>query len=237
MYSIAVVDDNINDLDKARSLLEKNFETKRTCFYSNPQDALKDADYPSFDLVILDINMPQLNGFEFLNETQNFNVEVVFCTSEEGYALEAYKQYALGYLLKPYSEADFITVISKAFKRMSPNTNKNRFTSEFISVATKSCIYVLPVQDIIRIQSINNYVKFFVNDGNVHLSSRIMKYYLKSLDKHRFIRVHKSHLINVDFILKYYSDGTLVLKNGDRIPVARRRRDELLDYLKGDVLG
>lgn len=235
MYTICAIDDNRHDLDKVKSLLENNFECRQAFFFNDPEVALKDLNGSHVDLFILDINMPGLDGFEFLRKIDDHSAEVVFSTAEDRFALRAYENFALGYLLKPYTESDFVTVISKAIKRIRDKDGRAvTKSSEIISIPTQGCLYVVPKNDVVRMEKIGSYVKFFVNDGNVHLSSRGIKYYLDSpsLDPDRFIVVHKSHVVNIDYVLKYYTDGTLVLKNGDRIPVARRRRDVLLSYLR-----
>ena len=235
MYTICVLDDNQNDLDKIKSLLKNNFEYKQALFFTDPEVALNELDSSQVDLFILDINMPGLDGFEFLDKVKNHESEVVFSTAEDRFALRAYENFALGYLLKPYSESEFITVISKALKRIRDKTgHMSSNPSEIISIPTQGCLYVVPKNDVIRVERIGSYVKFFVSDGNVHLSSRGIKHYMDSasLDPNHFVVVHKSHVVNINHVQKYYTDGTLVLKNGDRVPVARRRREVLLSYLK-----
>lgn len=234
MMHIAVVDDTQEDLEYIASLLRRSFPSVSAVFYSDPEKAIGELNWSEIDLLILDINMPTIDGFSLLEQITKYSVEVVFSTAETEYALKSYSYFALGYLLKPYTEFDFIAVITKALHRISKNhSTVDRSKSEkIISIAAVGCTYLVSVDDIVRVQSVNNYAKFYLANGDTHLTSYGLSHYKNTFESSPFFRIHKSHVVNTSYIEKYYSDGNLVLKNGDTVPVARRMREQFLSHFK-----
>lgn len=234
MIHIAVIDDTQEDLEYIASLLESSFSDISPVFYNDPEKAIHELNWSKIDLLILDINMPNINGFDLLERIKKYSFEVIFSTAEEQYALKSYSYFALGYLLKPYTEYDFIAFISKALYRIKhrQNTVVNSQVSKVIPIATTECVFMISIDEIVRVESVNNYAKFHLTDGNAHLSSHGLTYYKNAFDSPTFFRVHKSHVVNTSFVEKYYLDGTLVLKNTDRVPVSRRRREAFLSHFK-----
>lgn len=236
MIKVLVIDDNLDDLDFIAYLFKKYFPHLESVYYSDPQKASVEVNFEEFDLLILDVNMPTINGFDFLERIKKHEIKVIFSTAEEKHALRAHSYATVGYLLKPYSESDFTHVLLKSIrsidKAQKGNSEKNKPLNQLILIATIGCSYMVSTDEIIRVESINNYAKFIVSDGNSYLSSHGLSHYKDPFESRTFFRIHKSHIINIRFIEKYYSDGTLIMKNGDRVPVSRRRREEFLSHIK-----
>ena len=234
MVNVAVVDDSQEDLDYVASLLKSSFLDVNAVFYSDPEKAINELSWQEVDLLILDINMPQMDGFDLLEKVKKYSFEVIFSTAESQYALKSYSYFAVGYLLKPYTEFDFIAVVTKALHRMQHEQTRlvKPQANTVIPIATRECIYMISIDEIIRVESIDNYANFHLVNGNAHMSSHGLSYYKDAFDSPTFFRVHKSHIVNTSFVEKYYSDGTLILKNGDKVPVSRRRREAFLSHFK-----
>ncbi|MCO6175391.1 LytTR family DNA-binding domain-containing protein [Flavobacterium sp. NRK F10] len=232
---IVIIDDNTIDLNKMKFRIEKYFPNINILGkFSDPRVGLEFIQKTPPDLLILDIEMPNMDGIKLLESLEFKSFETIFCTSHDKYALEAFKFFAIGFLYKPFSESEFIATMTTALSRMHSNfqkfSNKPPVHSlKQIAIPTQGCTYFTHFSDIIRIETINNYAKIYLVDGNMHLSSYGMRFYDEKLPEPDFFRPHKSHLVNVNYISKYFTDGTLVMKNGDKIPVARRRRNQLLD--------
>lgn len=235
--NLIIIDDSASDIEYFKSLLVKNFNDFNNIeSFTNPLEGLDYINEAHPDLLILDMEMPDIDGVDLLNRTKSPTTEVIFCTSHDQFAMEAFKSLALGFLLKPYSESSFIAIMSKAIQRLKsvkdnngfPNTIKPILDEQVITVPTLGCTYFLKISEIVRLESIDSYAKIYLTDGTFHISSHGIKYFETSLISPIFFRVHKSHLINLTKVKKLFTDGTLVLKNGEHVPVARRRRTELL---------
>lgn len=239
--TIVIIDDTISDIEYCKELLAKNFDNFDVleCF-SNPVTGLEYVNKHKPDVLILDMEMPDLSGLDLIKQLKSPSTEVLFYTSHAGFALDAYRSFALGFLLKPINEAEFVGIITKALQRLGRGKNtpigKDNLKIEFqalenkkVAIPTMGCTYFPKIMDIVRLESVDSYAKIHLSDGNIHLSSYGIKHFEKSLTAPLFFRVHKSHLVNLKRVDKFFPDGTLIMDTGDRIPVARRRRAELLE--------
>lgn len=239
--NIVIIDDTVSDIEYCKELLVKNFNNFNIleCF-TNSIAGLKYVNERKPDLLILDMEMPKLNGLDLIKRLKSPSTEVLFYTSHADFALDAYRNFALGFLLKPINEAEFVGIVTKAFKRLESGkkstTGKDNLRIELqalenkkVAIPTMGCTYFPKIMDIVRLESVDSYAKIHLADGNIHLSSYGIKHFEKTLTAPLFFRVHKSHLVNLKRVDKLFPDGTLIMDTGDRIPVARRRRAELLE--------
>ncbi|MEO9510982.1 MAG: LytTR family DNA-binding domain-containing protein [Flavobacteriaceae bacterium] len=239
--NIVIIDDTKSDIEYCKELLVKNFDNFNVleCF-TNSVKGLEYVNEHNPDLLILDIKMPNLNGLDLIKGLKLPNIEVLFYTSHADFALDAYRNFALGFLLKPINEAEFVGVIAKALQRLKSGKKKaigndnlkielQALENKKVAIPTMGCTYFPKIMDIVRLESVDSYAKIHLADGNIHLSSYGIKHFEKSLTSPLFFRVHKSHLINLKRVDRLFPDGTLIMDTGDRIPVARRRRAELLE--------
>ena len=117
--NVVLIDDDVSEIGYCKELFLKNFGHLGTlkCF-SDSLEGLQFLNETRPDLLIVDVEMPNLNGLELLKRLRSPNTEIVFCTAHDKFAIEAYRNFALGFLLKPYNEADFIAIVSKAIQRL-----------------------------------------------------------------------------------------------------------------------
>lgn len=183
------------------------------------------------DLIILDIQMPKLTGFEML-ELCEHKPTVIFSTAYDQYALKAFEINAVDYLLKPYDRTRFTKaiekVIAKGLQKTSPQQEeslqtaikKNSEILERIAVRMGQKIQVIPVDDILYLESYDDYVKIHTSK-DLYLKEKTMKYFETNLDPHQFVRIHRSYVINLNFIerLDYYDKDSysVILKNGNSL--------------------
>lgn len=199
------------------------------------------------ELLFLDIQMPDGSGFKLIEAVSPVNFSVIFTTAYDQYALKAIKCSALDYLLKPIVPEDLITAVSK-YK----NTKKDAFSDKridylleninapdeeqfkTITFNTNSEIIKVAILDIIRCEADNCYTTFYIKDNRKLIISKTLKEYEDLLGETHFLRVHKSHLININYIDSFNKadNGFVVLKTGDNIPVSRRKRDKIIEILK-----
>ncbi|MHA4894922.1 LytR/AlgR family response regulator transcription factor [Pedobacter sp. PWIIR3] len=201
------------------------------------------------DLVFLDIAMPGENGFELISTVRETNAHVIFTTAYDQYALKAIKANALDYLLKPIDIDELKEAVDRASKYISLNRKANeknenllnlsqqlseRAEIKKISLPNGQGYSVVSLSDIIHIEADSNYSVFYLSGGEKITVSKVLKEYEEILPDHQFIRIHKSSIVNLDYLNEYNSKNGLevTLKNGDRIAVSRRRASDFLEKVK-----
>lgn len=189
------------------------------------------------DLIFLDVNMPNGSGFQLLKKFNNPSFETIFTTAYEEYALDAFKSLAIGYLVKPIKTSELLKVVQhaidiitlKKFKNQSENI-QNNLATHTITIHTSEELIVLKISDIVRCEGWEKYTYFFTKDKKILCTHNIGKY--KSiLEEHGFFLCHKSHIINKDMIQSYHKDGFIILHDGVKIPLARRRKQSFVDMM------
>jgi len=195
------------------------------------------------DLALLDISLPDGSGFDMLNALQYRNFEVIFTTSHTDYAIKAFEFSALHYLLKPITLEKLKSAVAriKSFDTFENFNDKMQVVAdtlvnkpEKILLPTGGGLRVHEIKDIIRCESDANYTNvFFVNKEKILVSKNLQN--LDSiLSDYGFLRVHKSHLINVAYLKEFYRGKKpyIVMNDGIVIPISNTRRDEVNRILK-----
>ncbi len=182
------------------------------------------------DLVFLDIKMPKLNGFELLELIENKPL-IIFSTAFDDFAIQAFEKNAIDYLLKPFSKERFRKSIEKVREKWNSTHTKNQYAEEIIefsknaqgtlnriAIKQNSKIVIVPSDEITHIEAQDDYV-FIHTEKNRYLKHERMKYLEAHLDSSVFLRVHRSYIVNINFIDKielYEKDSyqlTLTSKN------------------------
>jgi two-component system, LytTR family, response regulator len=186
------------------------------------------------DLVLLDVQMPKLNGFEVL-ELLGREQPVVFITAYDQYALRAFEVHAVDYLLKPFSVERFQEAIGRARERVRAKTaipvdeivrdGKPRSgPAERVLIRDGANVHVLPVDTIDYVEAQDDYVAF-KSAGKQYLKDQTLAAVEATLDPARFVRIHRSFVLNIDRIAKvelYAKDSRMaILRDGTRLPVSR----------------
>ncbi len=216
---------------------------------SGVAEALSSIEENTPDLLFLDINLAGETGFELLEKLEGreeeSRPEVIFLTAHDEFALRAIKFSALDYLLKPIDPEEMVKALRKFEERkgaargglgvLMENMRAGGDTPKRIVVPTYDGLHILKVSDIIRCESSSNYTYFHLKDAKPILASRTLKEYDQMLSGFHFERIHKSHLINMNYVKRYVpSDGGyMVMEDGSRIPVANRKKEQLLKMIKG----
>lgn len=197
-------------------------------------------------LVFQDIVMPEKNGFEFLSGIRQINFEIIFTTAYNEYAIRAIRFSALDYLLKPINADELRSAVDRflekrnqqqqtdaLLKNLLTNLEHKKESGFKLAVPTVSGALFFSPSAIIRLEGEGNYTQFYLTGDKKYLSAKTMKDYEEILIQHHFIRIHKSHLVNKNFIESYQNEGAVVLKDGTILPVSRQRKQEVAAALKG----
>jgi len=240
-----IVDDEQISRDAVYNLLKTHYPNFKIETASDVKSGIKTIAETEPQFVFLDVDMPDGTGFDLLNSLNAYNFRVIFITAHEEHALKAIKYSALDYILKPINTAEFIQAVDKAVVETENDNNKiriNTFLTNYkeqdnklkkIVLNTAESLYVVSIEDIIRCESDNNYTHFFLNDGKKLLMSKTLKEYETLLPDNIFIRVHRSHLINILFIEKFKKkkSGAVIMKDKSVVPVSVRKKEQLLKIL------
>jgi two-component system LytT family response regulator len=243
---ILIVDDEPAAGNILQLLIEKHVPgEKHIRYFSSPEEAL--AVLPEFkpSLVMLDIEMPNMNGFDFLNKAVNCEFDVIFTTAYDKYAIKAIRFSALDYLLKPIDISELQNAINrhlvkKEFKpqqqeklvdNLISNLQQKDASTFKLALSTMEGVFFFEPVSIIRCEGENNYTRFYFPDRKPLLVSKTMKDYEEILSDHHFIRVHKSHLVNKKFVRHLDKEGLLWLTDGSHIAVSRRKKEEVMKEL------
>lgn len=243
MFKVVIIDDELSAREVIAHQLSACCEQAELVGEADSVEsgiALIEATKP--DIVLLDINLKDGSGFDLLRKLDQIRFKLIFITAYDKYALKAIKFSALDYLLKPIDSDEFAAAMKKALSKLeseNQNLKLNAFFNNFkfinqearkIVLHTANSIYLLNVADIIRCQAENNQTRFYLTSGDKLLAPKTLREYDDLLSDYQFIRVHKTHLINTNFIERFDKRNKLllILKDKSIVPIALRRKDEVL---------
>lgn len=247
MRTCIIIDDEKNARGALSKIIERYLNTKIKILYT--ADSVKEGVFAinkyNPDIVFLDIEMPVENGFKLFDYFDIYNFEVIFTTAYKQYAIDAIKFAALDYLLKPINFIDLRDVLTRLEKKhnKSSNTvqieaflnNLNIDTGSFnkIALPTLDGFQLEKVNNIVYCQAEENYCKIFTNRNEAILVARTLKNIDELLPEEIFFRIHKSYLVNMNYIKSYSkSEGyKIILDNGTELDVATRRNDDFIKAL------
>jgi len=203
-----------------------------TC--ENPVDLIKLLDNHRVDLIFLDIQMPKLNGIDFLKMTQNPPM-VIITTAFPSYALEGFQLNVLDYLLKPITFDRFFKSANKAkdyhqliTKSTYPDTQKSEHVANYFFIKCGSKYEKIHFADILYVQGMQNYVTIYTLKGK-YITLLNLKNLESSLDNRSFIRVHKSYIVAIDKIEGI--EGNEIFVQSYRIPISRNYREQVIEQV------
>lgn len=205
--------------------------------FTNPNDAVTYLKYNNPDCVFLDVEMPQMDGFELLDNFQKRDFCVVFTTAYNQYAIQAIKENAMDYLLKPIETEDLIATVEKlkAEKREGRNYDalEERLRSSNdtrIAIPVEGKLVFLHADEIVYCESDGNYSKINLEEKKPLFISKKLKEVEEILPQQDFCRVHNSYIINLSKVSEYLrTEGYVILDNKKQIPVSRSKKSEFLD--------
>lgn len=225
---VLIIDDEQPARDLVRKYLEGEEGLDNVTEASNGFEGLKLINSDKPDVVLLDIQMPKLNGFEMLELIED-PPAIIFCTAFDEFAIKAFEQNAIDYLLKPFSKSRLLEALTK-LKSKRPSSDLIKKTAinliqplERIVVKNSKSIDIIPVDEIQFLMSQDDYVEINVN-GKKYLKQQRLKFYETALNKNIFVRVHRQYIVNIKHINRLDKFGKesyiAQLKSGDSISIS-----------------
>lgn len=236
-----IIDDEPKSCKLLQLLIEEiDSSVKILDSFTDPELALIKVPGLEIDLIFLDVEMPSMSGFDFVQKLGDSNILIVFVTGYDRYALQALKIAAIGYVLKPIDTHELESVLREAHNRVdqSKTFNHNKILLENLSlqnamlkkigIPSAKGIDFIKMNDIIYCEGSEKYTQVFIENRKPILSSYSIGEFVKIIEDAGFFHVHRSYIVNLSKIKQYQKDGTLTMDNGTSVPVARRRKDEFL---------
>jgi two-component system LytT family response regulator len=247
LLKAVVIDDEENNVENLSILLQKNCpQVTVVASARNAIDGEKIILQHEPDIVFLDIQMPGKSGFDLLTSLTDYSFEVIFVTAFDQYGIQAIKFSAIDYLLKPVNPVELKQAVQKALSRYSQKKQNLQLENLIqylqqqhnreqhrIALTTIKEIRPIPVNEIVRCESTNNYTAFFLAGGEKLMVSKPIYEYDEMLNNYGFIRCHQSHLVNKKYIKSWVKEegGYLLLQDGTTVPVARSKKEMVRQQL------
>lgn len=239
----------IDDEHKSLAILKNKLE--RLCpnvtvigETQDPEEAIELITDLDPQLVFLDIAMPGMDGFEVLQKIPKPKFEIIFVTAFDKYGIEAIKHCAIGYIVKPIDSQDLIQAVAVATQNIEDKTAlaKNTqliqnlgiqsFQQKKVVIPSTEGLAFVKIEDIIHFQGIDGYTKIYFQTQKPMVSSYSIGHFFKLLKHQDFYLIHKSHLININYILKYLNEGYVILEENYKLPVSRNKRTDFLNMIR-----
>ena len=244
MLKILIIDDEVSAGNILKVLIAKHIDTESDIYYCDTaREALEVIETFNPTLIMLDIDMPGMNGFDFLNRVTKDNFDVIFTTAYDQYAIKAIRFSALDYLLKPIEILDLKNAINRHIVKQQ-NQNQRLLVSNLISnlqqkdhkdfklaLSTSEGVFFYDPLDILYCEGENNYTRFAFKNFKPMLVSKTLGDYEDLLQDHNFLRIHKSYLVNIKYVSKVDRDG-IVMCDGKQLTISKRRKEMVMKALK-----
>lgn len=198
-----------------------------------------------YDVAFLDINLPDGLVFQALQQFDEIPFDIIFVTAFDKYALRAFEFSAIHYVVKPIEGEELIKAVSRIRRRnaatkqrvdvLQQNYNPNAPNAfEKIGISGLDGIHFVRLRDIIRLEAEDNYTHFLLKNGERITASRTIKAFEDTLASLGFVRVHKKHIVNMNYMKTYIKGegGYLVLETGETVEVSRRKKATLIDTVR-----
>ena len=249
MMRILIIDDEAASGNILMLLIEKFILSEKAIRYcGNPEEALELIKSFRPTLIMLDIEMPKMNGFDFLNRAMGCNFDVIFTTAFDQYAIKAIRFSALDYLLKPIDGVELQNAIHRHIVKgqlhndqhllvdnLLKNLRQKKPENFKLALSTLDGIFFYDPSEILYCEGENNYTRFIFADSKPLLISKTLGEYEEILEEHGFLRIHKSYLINRKFITKIDREGVVIMSDGKALAFSRRRKESVMSILKSKI--
>lgn len=193
------------------------------------------------DVLFLDIEMPEQNGFNLLEAYDEYPFSVIFTTAYDEYAIKAIRYSALDYLLKPVQRMELLAAIERMIKSKDSNKRlqnlreqNNAYASSTLMLNNQDGFEKVDIDSIVRFEAHRNYTFIYFKEGRKLLMSQSLRHFEDLLEGPQFIRCHRSHLVNIDFITKVDKGKQwyFLLSNNESIPIAHRKKSAIMTLFK-----
>ncbi len=241
MVKCIAIDDEPLALRQIKSYIERTEQLELVAICRSAREAQTIIESEHIDLIFVDINMPDMNGLDFVRSLTH-NYFIVFTTAHSEFALEGFKLNAIDYLLKPFSYDEFMKATQKVVSlvdlvercRVAESVAAQNEAEEadqgYISVKADYKTQLVKISDIVYLESAGEYVRLHIEGGQTITTLFRLKNMEASLPANNFLRVHRSYIVNLKRISSY-TKGRIFLDNGEYIPLGENYKKRFFNFL------
>lgn len=228
-YTCIIIDDEQKAIELLSDTIKElydNIEIIGT--YTSWREAVIALKKENYDLLFLDVSMPEKTGFDLLAFVPNIKSEIIFVTAHAEFALDAFNYPASGYVLKPVEDVALNKAIDKAISRLEKAGNSNEtIKTTKITIPNKKGLDFVELHDVIFLEALAKNTRVKKKNGEI-ISTQGFGTFRDVLNHSPFYQVHRSFIINIDNITRYESTGIVIMNDGTEIPVAKSVREEFM---------
>lgn len=237
MLRAIIIDDEQSGIDMLELLAARTTEKIRiVASTQRPEEGITLIEDYQPDVVFLDVSMPAMSGFELLSQLRYHDFKLVFSTAHRDYAIDAIRNRAFDYLLKPIDPNDFQRCVDSLLAETGreitlPSPKK---APVYVELQTKDGIHYLRAHDIIRLEASRSYTVFYLANGSRQVASRSLKEFEGKLDPVQFYRCHHSHIVNLHRVQKFvnHQGHFALMDDGSLVDISKKSKDTFLERLK-----
>ena len=243
-YKVLIIDDESRTRSLLSNMLSRmDFNLSIFKDGESVESGIQAIEKENPDIVLLDIQLQDGTGFDVLDRIGERDFQVIFVTAHEEFALRAIKSSALDYILKPVDQSELKKAVERAIESFEKGKgqsekydtllNNLKSDQKKIVLRTVESLFIIDIDSIMRCQSENNYTTFYLDDQRKIVTSRTMKEYEEALSYPYFMRCHRSHMINLNFVDRFDKNdgGKIVMKDSAEVPLSRTFRDKFFELL------
>lgn len=243
MLKIVIVDDENDALEALEWKLNRYIENVEIIKCLSPIASIDIINNTKPDVVFLDIQMPEMDGFTLLENLTNRKFNLIFTTAHDEFALKAIKVSAIDYLLKPVDKDELMEALDKIQQQKKGGLledklqmllgNINETANDKINISADGKVYLLDKNDVIMLKSDKSYTTLFLTNDQQIVVSKTLKEVEKKFQFPQYFRVHNSYLINLTHVKEYLKGlgGELIMSNGYTAAISRNKKAELFKKL------
>lgn len=240
-----LIDDELTSLQNLNQKLHQFCPTVSVlAAVQKPEEAIALTRQLKPDVLFLDIEMPKMSGFRMLEELGDYDAEIIFTTAYNHYAINAMRISAFDYLVKPVSIEELENAVARLSEKRLTHTqdrinvlrdsvNESKKQENKIALPLLDGFEFVMIKNILRVESSGSYSRILLLDGSSILVTKLLKDFEELLTPYRFFRIHNSHLVNLNYIKRYFrgDGGQVLMENGDLIDVSRRKKEVFIGLL------
>jgi len=231
MMKVFIVEDEMNNIiGLEKVLLDYCHDVELLGYSQSVEDAVLRLRQLQPDCILMDIQLPDGTGFDILQQLPDCTSKIIFITAYDKYAVKAFKFSAIDYLLKPIHKDELVNALKKVqVEPLIPLPPKGFHLKGKLPVPTINGVLLLDIKDIVRCEASDNYSKIVMNGGKEFIASRTLSVIEEFLVSDGFLRVHRSHLINPNFVtfLEKGKNALITLANGNQVPWSDKYRKNI----------
>lgn len=227
MLKTIIIEDELYVRKGLRLMLntfENNISILAEC--ETVENAVREAKKHKPNLVLLDVELKDGSGFDFIEQTSSLSYKIIFITAYEKYAFKAIKNNPVDYLLKPIDKVELQKVILKIEKDLLHKCLKDK-----IIISLQNSYQIIEYKNLLYCKSDKGYTTFYLKGGKEIVSSKPIKEFEVTLPSSIFFRVHQSYILNIKLLDRYDKSGYAILETGDKIPISQSKKEDFISTL------